>query len=318
MASEKAKKIILIIAILLVPIAFGGFYYWWVYFRYDPVTTTGGKAFTIKADADDLSLLAAGNISDCQFKLSEQTAKVFKVYTKDIILALGDNAMPAGSAADFDCFNQTWGQYKSRIHPVPGNREYKTAKANGYYHYFGSAAGKVTEGYYSYGLGQWHIVALNTNCNEIGGCGPNSPELQWLKDDLTNNKTDCTLVAMHHPRYTSGQWGSDRALQPIWDVLEANGVDLVLSAHDRVYERLAPMDATGHLDTQSGIRQFVVGTGGSGFDNFGRPLPTSEVRQNMSLGVLRLTLHTGSYDWQFVPGIGSTTFSDLGSGTCHP
>src|SRR5262249_49504093 len=154
-------------------------------------------------------------------------------------------------------------------------------------------------------LGTWHLIALNSDCAKIGGCGIGSSELNWLQNDLTvNKKTQCTLVYVHRPRYTSGQWGSDRELQPIWQALEAGGVDVGVSAHDRLYERLGPMDAKGKLDVGKGIRQFVVGTGGGGFDNFFRARSTSEVRQNKSLGLLRLTLHNSSYDWNFVAAPG--------------
>jgi hypothetical protein len=200
--------------------------------------------------------------------------------------------------------------------PAPGNHEYHVAGAAGYFGYFGAAAGQSTKGYYSYDRGGWHIVVLNSNCDEVDGCGPASAQVQWLKEDMRTHPTQCALAYMHHPRFSSGQQhGSTPALDTIWRELVVGGVDVALAAHDHLYERFASLDAEGR-PSNVGIRAFTVGTGGRSHYNFGQILPGSEARDNTSYGVLKLTLRESYYDWEFVP-VDGASFSDRGSGTCY-
>ncbi|GIW03626.1 MAG: hypothetical protein KatS3mg059_0246 [Thermomicrobiales bacterium] len=234
------------------------------------------------------------------------------------VFTLGDNVYESGTIDEFMTYYEpTWGRHKARTRPAPGDHDYFTAGAAGYFSYFGSAAGDPSRGYYSYDFGSWHVVALNTKCDEIGGCGPGSPQELWLRADLAAHPSACTVAYMHHPRFSSGSThGSQAFVQPLWEALYEAGVDIVLAGHEHNYERFAPQNPAGDLDTRWGIREFVVGTGGRTHYGFGAPLPNSEVREASTFGVLKLTLHDGGYEWDFVPEPGST-FSDRGTGTCH-
>jgi len=227
---------------------------------------------------------------------------------------------PARSACSIvaNCFGPSWGKLVSRIKAALGNHEYNTPGATGYYGYFGAAAGDPSKGYYSYDLGNWHIVVLNSVCSSvIGGCAAGSLQEQWLRTDLAANPRSCTLAYWHHSRYSSGTaHGSQLQLRDLFKALHDFDADLVISAHDHNYERFAPQDADGNLDTTRGIRAFVAGTGGRSTTSFGPPIANSEVRQSDTYGVLKLTLHPTSYDWEFVPVAGNT-FTDSGSGSCH-
>ena len=267
-------------------------------------------------------IVAAGDIANCAGEGDEATAKLVGSIDGATVLALGDEAYPHGTAQDFrECYEPTWGQFKERTRPIPGNHEYETEGARGYFDYFGEAAGDPEEGYYSYDLGVWHIVALNSNCGvEEIRCGPGSAQTKWLKEDLAANGADeggCTLAYMHHPRFSSGEeHGSTPQLEPLWEVLYKAGADVVLSGHEHNYERFAPEDPEGRADPQRGIREFVVGTGGKSHYPIVAPIANSEVHNDESYGVLKLTLHPHSYEWQFVPVEGET-FSDSGSARCH-
>jgi hypothetical protein len=197
-----------------------------------------------------------------------------------------------------------------------GNHEYLTKNAAGYFSYFGAAAGGSQKGYYSYDLGTWHIVVINANCSQVGGCGANSPQGEWLTADLAAHPALCTLAYWHQPRFSSGEHGNDIRLLPIWQTLYASGVELVLNGHDHDYERFAPQDPNGVADPVNGIREFVVGTGGKGLRPIKSPIANSEVHNDNTLGVLKLTLHPTGYDWNFIP-IAGKTFTDSGNGTCH-
>jgi len=241
----------------------------------------------------------------------------------DAVLLLGDIQYEDGTLADFSArFHPVWGPYKSIIYPVPGNHEYRTSGAAGYFDYFngiGVATGRAGtrgKGYYSFNLGAWHIVVLNSNCNKIGGCSAGSPMEQWLRADLAANPAMCTLAAWHHPRFSSGNHGPARALQPIWQALQDFDAEVVLSGHDHGYERYAPQSATGAPDARRGMLQFVVGTGGKEHGIVRARQPNSVVRNSTSFGLLRLTLHPTSLDWQFVPVPGAT-LADAGSLACR-
>ena len=232
------------------------------------------------------------------------------------VLALGDLQYEDGSHARFlESYDASWGRVKSITAPVPGNHEYRTAGAKGYYRYFGTSAGDPAKGYHSFDIGRWHLVALNSNCAAVGGCGPGSAQETWLRDDLAANRTRCALAYWHHPRFSSGLHGSDRTYRAFWQALYEAGADLVLVGHDHDYERFAPQDANGRRDVARGIRQFVVGTGGHSLRTFPRIEPNSEARDRTTFGVLELTLGPAAYAWRFRPAVG--TFTDSGSARCH-
>jgi 3',5'-cyclic AMP phosphodiesterase CpdA len=232
------------------------------------------------------------------------------------VLALGDIQYEDGAAADFDAsYAPSWGRVKSITRPVPGNHDYHTAGAEGYYDYFGKAAGDPAKGYYSSELGGWHLVALNSNCSAVGGCGAGSPQERWLRADLAASQARCTLAYWHHPRFSSGPHGSDRRVAAFWEALVDARADVVLVGHDHHYERFAPQDASGGLDPEGGVREFVVGTGGRSLRSLGSARPNSEARDASSMGILELTLGAGVYAWRFVSAVGF--FADAGSARCH-
>jgi hypothetical protein len=237
----------------------------------------------------------------------------------DTIASLGDASGDLGTAAEYaSCFDPKWGRFKSRVRPTIGNHDWTTGNANGYFGYFGAAAGPVGKGWYSYDLGTWHVVVLSSYCGQVGGCGLGSPQVAWLKSDLAAHKTQCTLAYWHHPYYTSSpQPGTSGNTSGFWSVLYANGADVVVNAHVRMYERFAPQNASGTA-AANGIREFIVGTGGGALASYSRRAANSEAIDATSYGVLSLTLKPGSYDWQFVPVGGAYgSFRDAGSASCH-
>jgi hypothetical protein len=244
------------------------------------------------------------------------------------VLALGDVQYYCGSLAAFNTvYDPTWGRVKSITHPVVGNHEYLTsggsgsatgcdgsnANAAGYFGYFGAAAGSAAKSYYSFDVGTWHLIALNSNCTQAGGCSVNSPQGKWLKADLAAHPAQCVLAYWHIPLFSSGGRANSNSLG-LWQQLYAAHADVVLDGHDHIYERFAPQTPTGVADP-NGIRQFTVGTGGADHTGIAAVAANSVVRNTDTYGVLKLTLHQGSYDWTFVPAVG--TFTDSGSATCH-
>jgi hypothetical protein len=184
--------------------------------------------------------------------------------------------------------------------------------------YFGAAAGEPNKGYYSYDLGAWHILALNSECAEVGGCDEASPQGQWLRQNLAEHRNGCLLAYFHRPLFSSGgAHGNDPRMKPLWDALYHAGADIVINGHDHDYERFAPQDPEGRADPDHGIREFVVGSGGKNSHRwFAAPKPNSEARNADAFGVLKLTLHPKSYDWEFVSEAGKS-FADSGAGHCH-
>jgi acid phosphatase type 7 len=262
-------------------------------------------------------LVGAGDIASCASTDDTRTAALLDDIAGDVF-TLGDNAYNNGTAREFaDCYGPTWGRHRDRTRPVIGNHEYNTADAAGYFGYFGAAAGKPGEGWYSYDVGAWHVVALNSNC-EFVSCGAGSAQDDWLRADLAEaaKRTRCTVAMWHHPLFTSSAaHGPTAAVLPLYRTLYDNGVELLLTGHNHQYERFAPQTPTGARDDARGIREFVVGTGGGGPYGFRTPEPNSEVRLTGTPGVLKLTLTTDAYDWRFVPA--SPGASDAGHGTCH-
>jgi acid phosphatase type 7 len=237
------------------------------------------------------------------------------------VLALGDTQYEAGELANFQQFyDPTWGRIKSITRPAVGNHEYGTIDASGYFTYFGAPAGDPRTGYYSYDIGSWHLIALNSNCAKVGGCHRGSLEEKWLKRDLAAHPTSCTLAYWHQPHFTSGRGGNDdggkNPTGAFWNDLYVAGADVVLGGHDHDYERFAPQTPTDRPDPAFGLREFVVGTGGRSLVEMTGPEPNSEVRNSTTYGVLELTLARRSYTWKFVPVAGQT-FTDSGTEPCH-
>ncbi len=242
------------------------------------------------------------------------------------VLDLGDNQYYCGSDQAFNqSYDLSWGRVKSITHPSVGNHEYLTsggtgcnpsnAGAAGYFKYFGSAAGTPGEGYYSYNVGAWHLIALNSNCGNVGGCGSGSPQYTWLQSDLKANPNECILAYWHIPLFSSGGRAAPNS-QPFWNLLYAAHADLILNGHDHIYERFAPQNPSGGLDTTNGIVEIISGTGGADHTSLSTIAANSLVRNTTTYGVLKLTLHASSYDFQFVPEAGQT-FTDSGSAACH-
>jgi hypothetical protein len=275
-----------------------------------------GREPTAAVAAGDPVVLAAGDIASCSSSGDEATANLLDANAGATVITLGDNAYPNGSATDYsNCYDPTWGRSKSRTSPSAGNHEYQTSGASGYFGYFGSAAGDPTKGYYSYDLGTWHVVVVNSNCSQVGGCGAGSPQETWLRSDLAAHPTACTLAYWHHPRFSSGSThGDNSSVQPIWQALQDYDADVILNGHEHNYERFAPQTATGVADP-TGIVEFVVGTGGDGHYGFGTAEANSLVRNSDTFGVLKLTLHASSYDWEFLP-IAGKSFTDSGTANC--
>jgi hypothetical protein len=231
------------------------------------------------------------------------------------VLTLGDNQYEKGALDQFQSsYGPTWGRVKGITRPAIGNHEYDTKGASGYFSYFGGVAAPPG-GYYSYDLGAWHLIALNSNCGNVS-CAAGSPQETWLKADLASHPTSCTLAYWHHPRFSSGGHGSSDETGALFTDLYEAGADLVLVGHDHDYERFAPQTADGKADPAYGVREFVVGTGGRSHSDFSGVKPNSQVRNSDTFGVLRLVLHPASYDWRFLPVAGKS-FSDAGAGGCH-
>jgi 3',5'-cyclic AMP phosphodiesterase CpdA len=273
---------------------------------------------TALAQTADPVFVGAGDISGCNQTQDESTAQLLDGMA-GTVFTLGDNVYPDGTLAQFnDCYGPTWGRHKARTRPAPGNHDYHTAGAAGYYTYFGAAASPLDtkctsncKGYYSYNLGAWHIIALNSEVAH----GAGSAQEQWLRADLAAHPNTCTLAYWHKPRFSSGNHGNNTGVQPFWQALYEYGADVVLNGHDHTYERFAPQTPAGQADPTRGMREFVVGTGGAGLYPFPTIRPNSQVRNNTTWGVLKLTLHATSYDWEFIPVAGQT-FTDVGSANC--
>ncbi|HSA54782.1 MAG TPA: Ig-like domain-containing protein [Gemmatimonadaceae bacterium] len=256
-------------------------------------------------------LVGAGNIARCDMSIDEATARLLDAIPGTVFTA-GDNTYDSGTLTDIStCFGASWGRHKSRIRPSAGDREFSVSGASGYFGYFGAAAGPTGKGYYSYDLGDWHVVVLNSSIATSAG----SAQEQWLRADLAASTKPCTIAYWHYPRFSSFSTHTRASVKPLWDALYAAGAEIVVNGHYRFYERYAPQSPTGQADPK-GIRQFIVGTGGTGQNPFDTVMPNSEVRKTGIFGVLKLTLGSGTYAWEFVPVAGQT-FTDQGTGTCN-
>ena len=261
-------------------------------------------------------LVAAGDIAQCNSTNDEATAALLDALPGTVAV-LGDNAYEHGSLTEYtDCYGPSWGRHKGRTRPSAGNHEYQTTDAAGYWAYWGTAAGEQGKGYYSYDLGGWHIIVLNSNCPAVS-CAAGSVQEQWLRADLAASPSLCTLAYWHHPRFSSGTaHGNNSSVQPLWQALYDAGAEVILNGHEHIYERFAPQTPTGAADATQGIRQFTVGTGGRTLHTVGTARPNSEVRQDGTHGVLELTLGASGYAWRFV-AVAGQSFTDVGTGSCH-
>lgn len=268
---------------------------------------------TLPAAADEV-FVGAGDIAKCGNTNDDKTAELLD-QIPGTVFTLGDHAYQKGTAQQFaECYDLSWGRHKARTRPTIGNHEYMTAGAQPYLDYFGRPKN------YSFTLGDWHIVSLDSNCQlaENGGsCGLTSPTITWLKNDLAANSSKCTLVYFHHPRWSSGKdHGNTTRMSAAWKTMYKAGVDVVLSAHAHSYERFAPLAPDGTIDWTNGIRSFVVGTGGAPLTGFSTPKEGSQARNSTTYGVLKLTLMATGFEWEFVPTEGGT-FTDTGFQACH-
>ncbi len=275
-----------------------------------PATTPRPVTVTIVA-AGDIACDPAHNVGAPANCDQAATAAQIGQLHPTAVLTLGDSQYENGTATGYkSVYGPTWGQYRSITYPAIGNHEYLTSGASGYFGYFGVPA------YYSYNLGNWHMVSLDSECSQVGGCGPGSRQEAWLLADLAANPSPCTMAYWHEPRWSSGEHGNATQMTTIWNDLVAAKVDLVLAGHNHDYERFVPLNATGQPDPL-GTTEFVVGTGGKNHYGFAMAsLPGEVVRNETSFGVIDMTLGPTSYSWKFVPAPGYT-FTDSGSANCH-
>jgi len=261
-------------------------------------------------------LIGAGDIADCPPLWAAKTTDLLKTASGSVIFTLGDNSYPNGSPASFtNCYGLTWGQFKEQTKPAVGNRDYRTPDARGYFDYFGKNAGDREKGYYSYNIGSWHVIVLNSNCDYVGGCEKTSPQGKWLIDDLAESTSACTLAYWHHPLFASNKTGNS-FVKPFWETLYAAGAELVLNGHNHAYERFFPQNPQGEKDLDKGILEIIAGTGGSSLSKTGSIAKNSARQNDKTFGVLKLTLYPERYRWEFIP-VEGMTFADSGNGACH-
>jgi hypothetical protein len=291
------------------------------------VTLLSASGRAAGLEPGDAVLVGAGDIASSNNNDAETAKLLASIDGK--VAALGDNAYENGSLSDYNTYyDPTWGLQLTRTMPSLGNHEYNTPGASGYFDYFSATTSPVPnttenpglkpgKGYYSYPLGSWHVVVLNSNCADVsGGCAAGSPQEQWLRKNLADHPNACTVAYFHHPRFSSSGVGSNTAVAPFWQALYDAGAEVVLNGHAHNYERFAPQTPGGQLDQAEGIREFIVGTGGRSLNKFGTTRANSQVRLNNAYGVIELTLHDGSYDWKFKT-VPNGTVADSGSGSCH-
>src|ERR687890_1012635 len=298
------------------------------------LTLPGGTA----AAADDPVLAVSGDIACAPGKTPSvtrcqqgATGTVVAGIDPDYVLPLGDTQYENGTDLEYaGSYDKTvWGVDKGISRPAAGNHEYRTAGAKPYYNYFGANAGDPAKGYYSWDIRgpdnafRWHMIALNSECAQLGGgsttqgCGVGSSQEAWLKADLAANRNVCTIAYWHRPRFSSSTTTpSSTSYVAFWNDLYNAGADIVLNGHAHDYERFAPQTSAGAADPSKGLREIVVGTGGKDFHTMGSPIANSDTSNVSAVGVLKLTLHSGSYDWRFVAADGHR-YEDSGSGSCH-
>ena len=287
----------------------------------DPVIAAAGDIACDPANSNFRG--GAGTSSSCRQRYTSDLLVGAELAT---VLPLGDNQYQCGGHEAFlQSYDASWGRVKAITRPVVGNHEYLTtggtgcdatnSGASGHFTYFGSAAGTLGQGYYSYDVGSWHLIALNSNCSDAGGCSATSPQGRWLANDLATHTSVCTLAYWHIPLFSSGGRAAQNS-KSLWQALYDAGADVVLNGHDHIYERFARQDPAGRRDDARGLRQFTVGTGGANHTTVTMAAANSEVWNASTFGVLKLTLHATSYEWEFVPDAGGS-FTDVGTEACH-
>jgi Tol biopolymer transport system component len=284
----------------------------------DPVVAAAGDIA-----CDPLSPNFGGGLGQGAFCRQRRTSDLLLRMDLAAVLATGDLQYEDGKLWKFEqSFDPSWGRLKHLLRPVPGNHEYEDAGAAGYFDYFNGpgqqsgSAGERGAGYYSFEVGSWHVVALNSQCGRIGGCQARSPQERWLRADLASHPAACTLAFWHYPRFTSGRHSAEGRMRAVWDALYGANVDLVVNGHEHFYERFAPQTPDGAPDPARGIRQITVGTGGKSRFGYIGTAPNSELRENRYHGVLQLALREGRYDWEFLAAQGGRV-ADAGTGGCH-
>ena len=282
-----------------------------------PAAVAGAQA-PIVAAAGDIACAPSGPVTATTCRQMKTSDLFVANPAIKAVLALGDEQYETGALADFQAaYAHSWGRALAKTHPVPGNHEYAGgSNGAGYFAYFGARAGDPAKGWYSFNVGQWHLIALNGNCTHIaGGCGASSDQMTWLESDLAAHHPACTLAYWHQSRFSSGPQGNLAAYDAIWKALYSHHVDVVLGGHDHDYERFALQTPAQVPDPQHGIREFVVGTGGDSLDPFVGTFTNGQFRQNTQFGVLKLTLHPRWYEWRFVNT--AKHVLDSGQTNCH-
>jgi hypothetical protein len=290
------------------------------------VTTTNNKpvdvdAFIVLSDAGDGHMVGAGDIATCTNTHDSETANLVSAVlgadANATAFTGGDNVYPDGAAANYtNCYEPSWGAFKARTRPIPGNHDYlNNPGAAPYFAYFGANAGPAGKGWYRYESGTWRVYALNSECRPTSACF--AEQLSWLKANLAAEPHRCVLAMWHQPRFSTGPHGSSTRMAQVFQALYDAGADVVVTGHDHGYQRFMPANPSGSPDATRGMREFVVGTGGAELYEWKTDSTLLEVRGNVSFGVLQLQLTPGSYSWQFESVPGPTGFSDSGTGTCH-
>jgi hypothetical protein len=263
-----------------------------------------------RSPAAGVTVVASGDIARCDGDGDEQTAALVARIDPDAVLTLGDNAYPEGSTADFaNCYDPSWGAFKHITYPSPGNHEYATSGAAGYFGYFG---GRARAPYYSFELGKWHVVSLNSELPHSRG----SAQERWLRRDLARNTRRCELLYWHRPRWSGGTHGSDPGMQPLWRAAYRHGVDLVLAGHDHNYQRFYRLNARGRRDPRWGVREVVSGAAGASHYEIG-PIDHLAASNGTATGVVKLHLRPRDYDLTFVSVTGGGFRDAIRGAPCH-
>lgn len=286
---------------------------------------TNTKSENINITSSPPLIVAVGDIQCNETLLgpancaSIEEASMAKQLNPSAILLLGDEQYGKGQLSDFeDTIGPSWAGQIEKIYPIVGNHDYLSRGASGFFKYFKGKNPKISlqKSFYSYDVGSWHLIALDTNCSYVDGCTPASTEYKWLENDLANIKNKCVLAYFHQPLFSSGIHGNNLQSKNFWDLLYKYKADVVLNGHEHVYERFAPQDPDGRPDQKNGITQFIVGTGGGNLYKFAQVKPNSLARNNQSYGFLSLTLSEGKYSWKFV-SIEENGFTDEGQASCQ-
>lgn len=287
-------------------------------------TSPPAPAASASASSEPAVFVGAGDIAECDFPDDEATAEILDEVVEEhpdaVVYTTGDNAYPSGTYDDLvRCYDPSWGRHKERTRPVVGNHDFGERQGAGHYRYWGEAGGPFDRYYYSYDVGTWHVIVLNSECHRVG-CrldDPDGDQVEWLLDDLASTDAECTVALWHNPRWSSGRYGNDPEYDTFWEILYEHGVEIVLNGHEHLYERFAPLDPSGAEDPSGGIRQFTVGTGGGNLRGFDEDdvQPGSEARGSAH-GVLAFELGDGEYSWEFL-AVDGDEFTDSGSDVCH-